>query len=44
MSLFCKTCNDRRLPKWFETENVTLWVCNTCGNLVDGKNQIIRKI
>jgi len=44
MSLFCKKCNNRRLPKWFKAENTTLWLCDSCKNLVDAENKIIRKI
>ncbi|MGY5149267.1 MAG: hypothetical protein ACW9W3_04315 [Candidatus Nitrosopumilus sp. bin_68KS] len=43
MSLFCKTCNDRRLPKWIKDENVTQWLCDTCGNFVNDKNEFIRE-
>ncbi len=43
MSLFCKTCSNRRLPKWKKDENATLWLCETCGNFVDDKNTFIRE-
>jgi hypothetical protein len=43
MSLFCETCNNRRLPKWIKEENKTQWLCETCGNYVDDKNNIIRQ-
>jgi hypothetical protein len=43
MSLFCEKCNGRRLPKWIKEENKTHWLCETCGNYVDGENNIIRQ-
>ena len=43
MGLFCEKCNNRRLPKWMKLENVTLWLCETCGNFVDAENHIIRE-
>ena len=43
MSLFCETCNNRRLPKWIKEENKTQWLCETCCNYVDDKNSIIRQ-
>jgi len=44
MSLFCKKCNGRRLPKWKKEENKTYWMCETCGDYADGDNNIICKI
>jgi len=44
MSLFCEKCNSRRLPKWIKEENQTHWLCETCDNYVDGKNNIIQSI
>jgi hypothetical protein len=44
MSLFCKTCNNRRLPKWMKDEKETLWLCETCGNFVNNDSEIIRKV
>ena len=41
MSLFCKKCNSRRLPKWVKEKNETDWLCETCGNYVDSKNNIV---
>ncbi|EGP93905.1 hypothetical protein MY1_1145 [Nitrosarchaeum koreense MY1] len=41
MSLFCEKCNNRRLPKWDKVENKTKWLCETCCNYVDDKNNII---
>ena len=44
MPLFCKQCNSRRLPKWMKAENMTLWLCEKCGNFVDAKDFIIRDV
>jgi len=44
MSLFCKKCNGRRLPKWKKEENRTYWMCETCEDYVDSENNIICKI
>ena len=44
MSLFCKQCNNRRLPIWMKVENTTLWICKTCGNFTNEKDVIIRKV
>lgn len=44
MSLFCKTCNGRRLPKWMKDEKSTYWLCETCKNFVDGENTFIREV
>jgi hypothetical protein len=41
MSLFCEKCSNRRLPKWNKEENKTNWLCETCCNYVDDKNNII---
>lgn len=41
MPLFCETCNGRRLPKWVKADNKTQWICKTCANYVDDKNNII---
>jgi len=43
MSLFCKQCNNRRLPKWIKSENRTDWLCEICKNFVDAENTIIRQ-
>ena len=43
MSLFCKKCNNRRLPKWMKTENMTFWLCENCRNYVDSDNHIIHE-
>ncbi|PIW31965.1 MAG: hypothetical protein COW27_05600 [Nitrosopumilales archaeon CG15_BIG_FIL_POST_REV_8_21_14_020_37_12] len=44
MSLFCKQCNSRRLPRWIKEDNVTLWLCETCGNFIDSQDNIVRKL
>ena len=44
MLLFCKQCNNRRLPIWMKAENTTLWICKNCGNFTDEKDVIIRKV
>ena len=43
MTLFCKQCKNRRLPKWMAEEKVTLWLCESCGNYADDKDIIIRE-
>jgi len=40
MTLFCEKCNNRRLPKWDKAENKTKWLCETCCNYADDKNNI----
>ena len=44
MPLFCKQCNDRRLPIFQEEEKETYWHCPTCSNFVDAKDMIIREV
>ena len=44
MPLFCKQCNERRLPIFQETEKKTFWHCEKCGNFVDAENMIIREV
>jgi len=44
MPLFCKQCNSRRFPKWMKAENVTLWLCEKCGNFSDDNDIIIREV
>ena len=44
MPLFCKQCNGRRLPIFQYTENLSLWVCETCENFVDSNDVIIREL
>ena len=43
MPLFCKQCNDRRLPIFQTTEKMTLWLCEKCENFVDPQDNIIRE-
>jgi len=43
MPLFCKQCNNRRLPRWMTAEKMTLWICETCKNFVDADDFIIRE-
>ncbi len=43
MPLFCKQCNNRRLPRWMTAEKMTLWICETCKNFVDAEDVIIRE-
>ena len=44
MPLFCKQCNDRRLPIFQTTEKITLWLCKKCENFVDPQDIIIREL
>jgi hypothetical protein len=44
MTLFCKQCNERRLPIVFAKDKAPLWLCNKCGNFADGEDVIIREI
>jgi hypothetical protein len=44
MPLFCKQCNDRRLPIVQSTEKITLWLCEKCENFVDPQDIIIREL
>ena len=43
MPLFCKQCNERRLPIFQRTENITLWLCEKCDNYADPNDVIIRE-
>jgi len=43
MTLFCKQCDSRRLPKYFEAEKNTLWLCVKCKNFTDIDDIIIRE-
>ena len=43
MPLFCKQCNNRRLPRWMTAEKMTFWICETCKNFVDAEDVIIRE-
>lgn len=44
MPLFCKQCESRRLPRWMNADNVTLWLCEKCKNFVDKDDMIIREV
>lgn len=44
MTLFCKQCNERRLPIVFAKDKPPLWLCDKCGNFADGEDNIIREI
>ncbi|NRA06229.1 MAG: hypothetical protein HRU07_08795 [Nitrosopumilus sp.] len=44
MPLFCKQCNDRRLPIFQYSEKITLWRCGKCENFVDPNDVIIREL
>jgi|TARA_B110000438_G_C15632260_1_gene571545 hypothetical protein len=43
MSLFCKQCKGRRLPKTTKPENKTLWLCENCKNFTDSDDLITRE-
>ena len=43
MPLFCKQCNERRLPKSVKPENSTLWLCEKCKNFVNSEDFIVRE-
>ena len=43
MPLFCKQCNERRLPKSVKPENSTLWLCEKGKNFVDSNDFIVRE-
>ena len=44
MTLFCKQCNERRLPIVFAKDKAPLWICEKCGNFADGEDIIIREV
>ena len=44
MPLFCKQCNDRRLPIFQSAEKITLWLCEKCKNFVDPDDVIVREL
>jgi len=44
MPLFCKQCNDRRLPIVHAKDKPPLWLCEKCENFVDAKDMIIREL
>ena len=43
MPLFCKQCNNRRMPIFQKAENISLWLCEKCKNFVDAEDVIIRE-
>jgi len=43
MTLFCKQCDSRRLPKFIEAEKTTLWLCEKCKNFTDINDLVIRE-
>ena len=44
MTLFCKQCNERRLPIVFAKDKAPLWICEKCRNFADGEDTIIREV
>jgi hypothetical protein len=44
MTLFCKQCNERRLPIVFAKDKAPLWLCGKCENFADGEDIIIREL
>ena len=44
MTLFCKQCNQRRLPIIFAKDKAPLWLCEGCENFADGNDVIIREL
>jgi len=44
MTLFCKQCNERRLPIVFAKDKAPLWLCEKCENFADGEDTIIREV
>lgn len=44
MTLFCKQCNERRLPIVFAKDKPPLWLCNKCENFADDEDVIIREL
>ena len=44
MTLFCKQCNQRRLPIVFAKDKPPLWLCERCENFADGEDIIIREL
>lgn len=43
MTLFCKQCNDRRLPEYIQAEKQTLWLCKKCQNFANDEDSIVRE-
>ncbi|MCV0430333.1 hypothetical protein [Nitrosopumilus sp.] len=44
MTLFCKQCNERRLPIVFAKDKPPLWLCDKCENFADGEDNIVREL
>ena len=44
MTLFCKQCDERRVPIFQKEENTSFWLCEKCGNFTDADDNIIREI
>ena len=44
MTLFCKQCNERRVPIVFAKDKAPLWLCEKCENFTDIDDEIIREI
>ncbi len=43
MTLFCKQCNERRLPIVQAKDKAPLWLCEKCENFTDIDDMIIRE-
>ena len=43
MTLFCKQCNERRVPIVFAKDKPPLWLCEKCENFADGNDIIVRE-
>lgn len=44
MPLFCKQCDERRVPIFQKEENTSFWLCEKCGNFCDQTDNIIREL
>ena len=44
MPLFCKQCNERRVPIFQKEENTSFWLCEKCQNFVDADDNILREL
>ena len=44
MPLFCKQCDERRVPIFQKEENISFWLCEKCENFVDADDNIIREL
>ena len=43
MTLFCKQCDERRVPIVFAKDKAPLWLCEKCENFADGNDIIVRE-